>query len=140
MFFFILVYFFAAVSPTQNFRLLIKITVFTTFFCLFVKIFKFPTLMPPKLGSFLDQLKLPKCFERLILMQCSLSFDYNWGKQNDRTACWHQLPPLNFREMSQLPTRLRGLVTELPKCVGRKGLHTIWITINEGQPENNQRF
>ena len=58
----------------------------------------------PKLGSFSDmeyyfyQLayrdsKVPKRFVGLIQMQCSLSFDCNWGKQNDPTACWHQLHP-----------------------------------------------
>ena len=26
-------------------------------------------------------------------MQCSPSFDCNWGKQNDPTAHWHQLHP-----------------------------------------------
>ena len=48
----------------------------------------------PKLGSFSNmeyyfyQLayrdsKVPKCFVGLIQMQCSPSFDCNWGKQND---------------------------------------------------------
>ena len=56
----------------------------------------------PKLGSFSDmeyyfyQLvyrdsKVPKRFVGLIQIQCSPSFDCNWGKQNDPTACWHQL-------------------------------------------------
>ena len=55
----------------------------------------------PKLGSFSDmeyyfyQLayrdsKVPK---RFVGLQCSSSFDWNWGKQNDPTACWHQLHP-----------------------------------------------
>ena len=58
----------------------------------------------PKLGSFSDmeyyfyQLayrdsKVPKRFVGLNQMQCSPSFDWNWGKQNDPTACWHQLHP-----------------------------------------------
>ena len=34
--------------------------------------------------------KVPKCFVGLKQMQCSPSFDCNWGKQNDPTACWHQ--------------------------------------------------
>ena len=53
----------------------------------------------PKLGSFSDmeyyfyQLayrdsKVPKRFVGLNQMQCSPSFDWNWGKQNDPTACW----------------------------------------------------
>ena len=37
--------------------------------------------------------KGPKCFVGLNQMQCSSSFDWNWGKQNDPTACWHQLHP-----------------------------------------------
>ena len=58
----------------------------------------------PKLGSFSDMeyyfyqrayrdSKVPKCFVGLIQMQSSPSFDCNWGKQNDPTACWHQLHP-----------------------------------------------
>ena len=34
-------------------------------------------------------LKVAKCFVGLIQMQCSPSFDCNWGKQNNNTACWH---------------------------------------------------
>ena len=56
----------------------------------------------PKLGSFSDmeyyfyQLayrdsKVPNRFVGLNQRQCSPSFDWNWGKQNDPTACWHQL-------------------------------------------------
>ena len=37
--------------------------------------------------------KVPKRFVELNQMQCSPSFDWNWGKQNDSTACWHQLHP-----------------------------------------------
>ena len=58
----------------------------------------------PKLGSFSDMeyyfyqlayqdLKVPKRFVGLNQMQCSPSFDWNWGKQNDPTASWHQLHP-----------------------------------------------
>ena len=58
----------------------------------------------PKLGSFSDMeyyfyhlayrdSKVPKRFVGLNQMQCSPSFDWNWGKQNDPTACWHQLHP-----------------------------------------------
>ena len=65
----------------------------------------------PKLGSFSDmeyyfyQLaywdsKVPKLFVGLNQMQCSPSFDWNWGKQNDSTACWHQLHP-RFRVLQQ---------------------------------------
>ena len=57
----------------------------------------------PKLGSFSDmqyyfyQLayrdsKVPNRFVGLNQMQCSPSFDWNWGKQNDPTACWHLHP------------------------------------------------
>ena len=59
-------------------------------------------LLYPKLGSFSDmeyyfyQLaywdsKVPKHFVGLNQMQCSPSFDWNWRKQNDPTACWHQV-------------------------------------------------
>ena len=52
----------------------------------------------PKLGSFSDMeyyfhqlayrdLKVPKRFVGLNQMQCSPSFDWNCGKQNDPTAC-----------------------------------------------------
>ena len=37
--------------------------------------------------------KVHKRFVGLNQMQCSHSFDWNWGKQNDPTACWHQLHP-----------------------------------------------
>ena len=58
----------------------------------------------PKLGSFSDveyyfyhlayqDSKVPKRFVGLNQMQCSPSFDWNWGKQNDPTACSHQLHP-----------------------------------------------
>ena len=58
----------------------------------------------PKLGSFSNmeyyfyQLaywdsKVPKRFVGLNQIQCSPSFDWNWGKQNDPTACWDQLHP-----------------------------------------------
>ena len=61
-------------------------------------------LLYPKLGSFSDmeyyfyQLaywdsKAHKRFVGLNQMQCSPSFDWNWGKQNHPTACWHQLHP-----------------------------------------------
>ena len=87
----------------------------------------------PKLGSFSDmeyyfyQLaywdsKVPKCFVGLNQMQCSPSFDWNWGKQNDPTACWFQLHP-GFRVLQQgkclryQPERVGG-VTETTNCVG----------------------
>ena len=57
-----------------------------------------------KLGSFCNMeyyfnqlvywdLKVPKRLVGLNQMLCSSSFDWNWGKQNDFTACWHQLHP-----------------------------------------------
>ena len=84
----------------------------------------------PKLGSFSDmeyyfyQLaywdsKVPKLFVGLNQIQCSPSFDWNWGKQNDSTACWHQLHP-RFRVLQQgkclsYPPEHVGGVTN---CVG----------------------
>ena len=44
--------------------------------------------------------KVPKLFVGLNQMQCSPSFDWNWGKQNEPTACWHQLHP-RFRVLQQ---------------------------------------
>ena len=77
----------------------------------------------PKLGSFPDmdyyfhQLayrdsNVPKRFIGSNQMQYSPSFDWNWGKQNDPTACWHQLHP-QF-QVSQQGKCLRYP----PECVG----------------------
>ena len=88
----------------------------------------------PKLGSFSDiyfyQLaywdsKVPKRFVGLNQMQCSPSFDWNWGKQNDPTACWYQLH-LRFQVLQQgkclrYPPERVGRVTETTICVGGKG-------------------
>ena len=87
----------------------------------------------PILGSFSNMeyyfyqlayrdLKVPKRFVRLNQMQCSPSFDWNWGKQNDNTACWHQLHP-RFRVLQQgkclsYPPEHVGGVTETTNCVG----------------------
>ena len=87
----------------------------------------------PKLGSFSNmeyyvyQLayrdsKVPKRFIGLIQMQCSLSFDCNWDKQNDPTACWHQLHPqhrvLQQGKCLSYPPDCVGGVTESPNYVG----------------------
>ena len=90
----------------------------------------------PKLGSFSDmehyfyQLayrdsKVPKYFVRFNEMQCSPSFDWNWGKQNDPTACWYQLH-LQFQVLQQgkclsYPPECMGGVTETTICVGGEG-------------------
>ena len=90
----------------------------------------------PKLGSFSDveyyfyhlayrDSKVPKRFVGLNQMQCSPSFDWNWGKQNDLTACRHQLHP-RFWVLQQgkclrySPERVGG-VTESTNCVGGEG-------------------
>ena len=45
-------------------------------------------------------------------MHFSPSFDCNWGKQNDTTAFWHQLPVI---QLNQLPDRsLNRLPDQLP--------------------------
>ena len=77
----------------------------------------------PKLGSFSDmehyfyQLayrdsKVPKRFVGLNQMQCSPSFDWNWGKQNDPTALLVSATPTTSgfteREMPQVLTRACG--------------------------------
>ena len=65
----------------------------------------------PKLGSFSDMeyyfyhlaywdSKVPKRLVGLNQMQCSPSFDWNCGKQNDSTACWYQLHP-QFQVLQQ---------------------------------------
>ena len=83
----------------------------------------------PKLGSFSDMeyyfyhlayrySKVPKRFVGLNQMQCSPSFDWNWGKQNDPTACWHQLHP-RFLVLQQ--GKCLGGVTETTNCVGGEG-------------------
>ena len=90
----------------------------------------------PKLGSFSDveyyfyQLsyrdsKVPNRFVGLNEMQCSPSFDWNWGKQNDPTACWHQLHP-RFQVLQQgkclsYPAEGVSGVTETTNCVGGEG-------------------
>ena len=90
----------------------------------------------PKLCSFSDMeyyfyhlayrdSKVPKRFVGLNQMQCSPSFNWNWGKQNDPTACRHQLHP-RFRVLQQVkclryqPERVGG-VTETTNCVGGEG-------------------
>ena len=101
----------------------------------------------PKLASFSDMedyfyqlayrdLKVPKHFVGLNQMQCSPSFDWNWGKQNHPTACWHQLHP-RFQILQQgkclrYPPKRIGRVTETTNCVGGEGLSPL-PTINTGK-------
>ena len=90
-------------------------------------------LLYPKLGSFSDmeyyfyQLaywdsKVPKRFVGLNQMQCSPSFDWNWGKQNDPTAYWQQLHPrfwvLQQGKCLRYPPDCMCGVTESPNCMG----------------------
>ena len=90
-------------------------------------------LLYPKLGSFSDmeyyfyQLaywdsKFPKRFVGLNQMQCSPSFDWNWRKQNDPTACWHQVHPrfwvLQQGKCLRYKPDCMGGVTESPNCMG----------------------
>ena len=88
-------------------------------------------LLFPKLGSFTDMeyyfyhlayqdSKVPKCL--VGLNQCSPSFDWNCGKQNDPTACWYQLHP-RFQVLQQgkclcYPPEHVGGVTETTICMG----------------------
>ena len=90
----------------------------------------------PKLGSFSDMehyfyqlayrdLKVPKRFVGLNQMQCSPSFDWNWGNQNDHTACWYQ-QHLRFQVLQQgkclrYPPERVGRVTKTTICVGSEG-------------------
>ena len=57
----------------------------------------------------------------LIQMQCSTSFDCNWGKQNNPIACWQQLYPWfqvlqQGKCLSYTPDCVGG-VTETPNCM-----------------------
>ena len=88
----------------------------------------------PKLGSFSDMEylfyhlayrdpKVPKRLVGLNQMQCSPSFDWNCGKQNDPTACWYQLHP-RFQVLQQgkclryPPERVGGVTeTTIPPIV-----------------------
>ena len=114
----------------------------------------------PKLGSFSNmdyyfyQLahrdsKVPKRFVGLIQMQCSPSFDCNWGKQNDPIVCWHQLHP-RFRVLQQgkcltyTPDCVGG-DTETQNCVGCEGaapfkIPPVLVILAKGQPKNHQLF
>ena len=69
--------------------------------------------------------KVPKRFVGLNQMQCSPSFDWNWGKQNNPTACWYQLH-LRFQVLQQgkclrYPPERIGRATETTICVGDEG-------------------
>ena len=90
----------------------------------------------PKLGSFSDmeyyfyQLvywdsKVPKRFVGLNQMQCS---PWNWGKQNDPTACWFQLHP-RFRVLQHAS----AIATHQSTWAAR-GLCPLRTPINEGTP------
>ena len=71
-------------------------------------------------------------------MQCSPSFDCNLGKQNDPTACWHQLHP-RFRVLQQgkclsyQPDCVGG-VTEPPIAWAARGLRLLPTPTNGGTP------
>ena len=112
----------------------------------------------PKLGSFSDmeyyfyQLayrdsKVPKRFVGLIQMQCSPSFDCNWAKQNDPTACWHQLHP------RLLVLQQWKCLSYPPDCVGGSlKPQNAWaargtapfkippVLVTKGLPKNHQLF
>ena len=71
-------------------------------------------------------------------MQCSPSFDWNWGKQNDPTACCDQLHP-RFLVLQQgkclrnTPEHV-GRITETKISVGGEWLRSLRTTINGGTP------
>ena len=71
-------------------------------------------------------------------MQCSPSFDWNWGKQNDPTACWHQLH-LQFQVLQQAkclryPPERIGVITETTKLWVARGLSPLPTPIKGGTP------
>ena len=94
------------------------------------------SLSLPKHGSFSDMeyyfyylayrdSKVQKRLVGLNQMQCSPSFDWNCGKQNDPTACWYQLHP-RFQVLQQgkclrYPPERVGGVNETTICVGGEG-------------------
>ena len=104
----------------------------------------------PKLGSFSDmeyyfhQLayrdsKVPKHFVGLNQMQCSPSFDGNWGKQNDPTACWHT----NYTHDFWFYSKGNASGTHYSMWAGSlkpqfawaaRGLHPLQTPINGGTP------
>ena len=74
--------------------------------------------------------KVPKCFVGLIQIQCSPSFNCNWGKQNDTTVYWHQLHR-RLRVLQQgkrlsYPSDCVGGITETPNCMGNSP-HTHYL-------------
>ena len=85
--------------------------------------------------------KVPKRFIGLIQMQCSPSFDCNWGKQNDSTACWHQLHPqywvLQQGKCLSYPPDCVGGVTESSNCVLFETPFTGRHPPLKGWPKNN---
>ena len=88
--------------------------------------------------------KVPKCFVGLNQMQCSPSFDWNWGKQNDPTACWHQLHP-RFQVLQQgkcfrYPPERVGGVTETINCVPPLKFPPYSLFSPKGGPKNHQLF
>ena len=99
----------------------------------------------PKLGSFSNmeyyfyQLayrdsKVPKHFVGLNQLQCSPSFDWNWGKQNDPTACWHQLHPGGFTATQlHMDHQIAWAGSLNPQLRGRLG-HSLRTLINGGTP------
>ena len=83
----------------------------------------------PKLGSFSNMeyyfyqfaYRDAKLLVGLYQMECSPSFDMNWGKQNDPTSCWHQLHP-QFQALQQ-----EKCLRYPPECVGGVTETTIWV-------------
>ena len=101
----------------------------------------------PKLGTFFDMeyyicqfanrdSKVPTRFVKLNKMQCFPYSDWNWGKQNDPTACWHQLHR-RFQVLQQgkcLSYALdhMGRVNEPPIALAARGLCPLRTPINRG--------
>ena len=111
----------------------------------------------PKLGSFSDmeyyfyqlaywdsKVSKSTAFDLILRsvglnqMQCSPFFDWNCGKQNDPTACWHQLHPqfqvLQPGKCLRYPPERVGGVTETTICVGGEGHSPFRTPINGGTP------
>ena len=70
----------------------------------------FPTWSTTATNLLIGTQKSPR-FVGLNQIQCSPIFDWNRGKQNDPTACWHKLHTISSstaREMHQVPIKACG--------------------------------
>ena len=87
------------------------------------------------LSTCLPGLESPQTLRRI---KSNASFDWNWGEQNDPTACWDQLHP-RFRVLQQgkclsYPPDCVGRVTETRNCVGGEWDSPFQPPLTRGHP------